>query len=647
MRMNIMMLGRELQSYDGSNAQSTAPGIDWPLCTLAWNTSDAGTKDAQDLPLGATLATLSGVFLALSMSVQRYALSYPTYDVFFIACRLPRPVVWCIGFAMYFCANGLFAMSSNLTPLTLNATLFTLLLVWNLIFSRIFLGEHAGAPRTFGAVLIVIGAAISVLGTPTTARNQFGVNDIGNLVKTVIGAIYLILQIGSGLIAASAVVWFERTYTLGEQEQEVRRDRTKSLAYNVIFDGKASIALGEHPSFTNTPAQTRWQTSGRKLIEKLQVSGQLQPRPNESPFAALVRHAATHERAEARDDGGTSLGTSLSTSPFGSSSAAGATGCGSAPASAHPSKARGSRASIAPATIAEADERDPRTASAVAEGDETTSNPSPPPSPPPPPPSGPPAPTGAPSGAWRSAAPLSAPPAASGSELRRLSHPESIRLSVGSLAGANASSRRPSPMLEATMAVVYPMSLGLLEGVTQNTVKALTAIWFSCKEKAWPSCCLASGWTWAFFVVFCSIGMLTVIWLRIVYTRFETTTGLPIEYGTVQLCSVLGGLLLYQEYTFLDPHQMVLITVGLSIVLLGVAFSSRKTMPECLVGVFDQSVRAVSSIISTKAASDGRGWDDGSGGLAQRTDRRKSLWQWASMKRINKREMVIDAPLAE
>ena len=36
--------------------------------------------------------------------------------------------------------------------------------------------------------------------------------------------------------------------------------------------------------------------------------------------------------------------------------------------------------------------------------------------------------------------------------------------------------RKPSESLVAVFAVVYPMSLGLMEGVTQNTVKALTAM---------------------------------------------------------------------------------------------------------------------------------------------------------------------------
>merc|ERR1711871_802753 len=96
------------------------------------------------------------------------------------------------------------------------------------------------------------------------------------------------------------------------------------------------------------------------------------------------------------------------------------------------------------------------------------------------------------------------------------------------------------------------MSLGLMEGVTQNTIKAISAMLAACQESHWPTCCVASGIPWAFIVLFSSIGVLTVLWLRIVYTRYETTRGLPIEYGTVHIGSVLGGLFLYQETTYMN-----------------------------------------------------------------------------------------------
>ena len=163
-------------------------------------------------------------------------------------------------------------------------------------------------------------------------------------------------------------------------------------------------------------------------------------------------------------------------------------------------------------------------------------------------------------------------------------------------------------------------------------VKALTAMG---PAEGWPACCLASGWFWIFAGVFCSVGVLTVLWLRIVYTRFETTTGLPIEYGTVQLCSVLGGLLLYEEYTYLSVHQSVLIAVGLTIVLLGVAFSSRKTVPECLVDVLGMPRRSVRAMTSAAFPSHQQPKEQGRELSRERSrERQRSLWLWPSMKRL-------------
>jgi hypothetical protein len=125
------------------------------------------------------------------------------------------------------------------------------------------------------------------------------------------------------------------------------------------------------------------------------------------------------------------------------------------------------------------------------------------------------------------------------------------------------------------MAIVYPMSLGLLEGVTQLTIKALTAV----SSYLGQPCCFASGWTWLFLLLFCGIGPLTVVWLRIVYTRYETMTGLPTEYGTVQFCSCLGGYIFYQEQRYMEAWQNVLLFVGLIFVACGVTISTWERFP--------------------------------------------------------------------
>ena len=68
------------------------------------------------------------------------------------------------------------------------------------------------------------------------------------------------------------------------------------------------------------------------------------------------------------------------------------------------------------------------------------------------------------------------------------------------------------------------------------------------------------------------------MWLKIVFTRYETTTALPVEYGTVNACSVLSGLLFYNEFKFMRGWQLALSLIGLFGVLAGVAVSVRSRL---------------------------------------------------------------------
>ena len=96
-----------------------------------------------------------------------------------------------------------------------------------------------------------------------------------------------------------------------------------------------------------------------------------------------------------------------------------------------------------------------------------------------------------------------------------------------------------------------------------------------CFAEGWPKTCYASGVVWLFTVLFIGASLSTVIWLKIVFTRYETTTALPIEYGTVCACSVLSGLLFYDEIKSMHGWQVVLCIVAVFVVLSGVAVSVR------------------------------------------------------------------------
>ena len=285
---------------------------------------------------GALLSLLAGALLALSITVQRYALAHPSpHAMPLLCCHMTRPAVWSIGLAIYLAANGLFAYSSTLAPLTLASTMYTLLLVWNLAFAALLLKERVTRRDAAGAGLIVVGATLSVVGTPGDAPNTFGVDNIAALALAPAGVAYLAVQLGAGLFAGAGVVCFER---------RLARRR-----------------------------------------------GRAAPAENDSPSTALLDV----------------------TDAVGAANAAGASAATAATA------ARGER----------------------------------------------------------------------------------------------------------LMAVVYPMALGLLEGMTQLTVKALSAMAGQCLGSGLPPCCFDTPTLWVFGALFCGVGALTLIGLRLVYARYTVTLG--------------------------------------------------------------------------------------------------------------------------
>ena len=63
---------------------------------------------------------------------------------------------------------------------------------------------------------------------------------------------------------------------------------------------------------------------------------------------------------------------------------------------------------------------------------------------------------------------------------------------------------------------------------------------------SWTAECTESYWLWTFIVLFAGFIPLTIIWLKIVYTRFEISMGIPIEYGTLFVANNLCGLMFFQ-----------------------------------------------------------------------------------------------------
>ena len=57
------------------------------------------------------------------------------------------------------------------------------------------------------------------------------------------------------------------------------------------------------------------------------------------------------------------------------------------------------------------------------------------------------------------------------------------------------------------------------------------------------------------------------------------TAALPIEYGTVQACSYLAGVVFFQEHKTMKGWQLAVGFTGLAVILSGVAISAMTSLP--------------------------------------------------------------------
>lgn len=84
--------------------------------TMSASSADCASPSTLGMVLGGVLSLFSGACVALSMVLQRFALTYPEYMVPVLCVKASRPRVWLLGFAFYHAANAAFAGSALLGP---------------------------------------------------------------------------------------------------------------------------------------------------------------------------------------------------------------------------------------------------------------------------------------------------------------------------------------------------------------------------------------------------------------------------------------------------------------------------------------------------------------------------------------------------
>ena len=139
------------------------------------------------------------------------------------------------------------------------------------------------------------------------------------------------------------------------------------------------------------------------------------------------------------------------------------------------------------------------------------------------------------------------------------------------------------PWILSEMGQSQPLLYRRRVGRRQVGMKTLMALLDCCLLTTWsmPHPCGKEPVFYATLMILVLAIVATVLWLKIVYTRYETTTAMPVEYGTLHLGVLLGGIIFYQEHRIMEAWQFVSASVGLTVVLIGVYISSRTSLPGC------------------------------------------------------------------
>jgi len=126
--------------------------------------------------------------------------------------------------------------------------------------------------------------------------------------------------------------------------------------------------------------------------------------------------------------------------------------------------------------------------------------------------------------------------------------------------------------LDKCMALIYPGSLGLDEGVAHLSMKAFMALIWQCGKTG--TC--GEPIIYIMFGLWSVTSLATLWWMRTVFKRYEITKALPIEYGAVMAVNAMSGLIFYKESKYMETWQITLMSVGVFVIVIGLMVGLRE-----------------------------------------------------------------------
>ena len=164
-------------------------------------------------PLGAAFAIAAGLTIAVSMNVQRLALSASEERVRFLRCNVPKFWLWMSGLVLYgIGSGGLYAIAGLWIPLTLLTALYITLLVFNPLCARAINGDELTWNKLRGAAAVVLGVTLTAIGSPTNAPTDYTSEEIAGLFSSPAGAVWVTCLVGLVLVTVVVICVHEAQY---------------------------------------------------------------------------------------------------------------------------------------------------------------------------------------------------------------------------------------------------------------------------------------------------------------------------------------------------------------------------------------------------------------------------------------------------
>mmetsp|Transcript_3258 Transcript_3258/g.7755 ORF Transcript_3258/g.7755 Transcript_3258/m.7755 type:complete len:457 (+) Transcript_3258:23-1393(+) len=219
--------------------------------------------DAASVFLGLLLAIGAAAGIGISMVTQRYALSSLSPQVRMWRCgHTTRFRAWFFGLFLYGAANGLQAASQTLGPLFLMGGVFTLLLVFNMVFARLILSERITRSKVAGSATIITGVVFTVLAAPSEVKIKYSGKETLDLLARPVGCTYLVFLLLALLGSIAAMAYMENKYPtedlhrnrqrLGQRTPERHPVAARAVPLGIIPDVLViSAELSRNNSFSH------------------------------------------------------------------------------------------------------------------------------------------------------------------------------------------------------------------------------------------------------------------------------------------------------------------------------------------------------------------------------------------------------------